>query len=67
MIIKGYQQITDQGSDYRLEILSDFAFESTWAGVAFANTGVGAVHALPYPLGGNCHVPYGEANYQQTA
>jgi 4-hydroxybutyrate dehydrogenase len=63
-IIKGYQQIIERGPDYRLNILSDFAFGSTWAGVAFANTGVGAVHALSYPLGGNYHVPHGEANYQ---
>ncbi len=34
------------------------------AGVAFGNVGVGAVHALSYPLGGVYHVPHGEANYQ---
>lgn len=34
------------------------------AGIAFGNVGVGAVHALSYPLGGNYHVPHGEANYQ---
>jgi 4-hydroxybutyrate dehydrogenase len=37
---------------------------SNYAGIAFGNTGVGAVHALSYPLGGNYHVPHGEANYQ---
>lgn len=63
-IIKGYQQLISLGPDYRLNILSDFAFGSTWAGIAFANTGVGAVHALSYPLGANYHVPHGEANYQ---
>jgi 4-hydroxybutyrate dehydrogenase len=35
---------------------------SNYAGVAFSNTGVGAVHALSYPLGGKYHVPHGEAN-----
>lgn len=35
---------------------------SNYAGVAFGNTGVGAVHALSYPLGGVHHVPHGEAN-----
>lgn len=35
---------------------------SNYAGVAFCNTGVGAVHALSYPLGGVHHVPHGEAN-----
>ena len=37
---------------------------SNFAGIAFGNAGVGAVHALSYPLGGNYHVPHGEANYQ---
>lgn len=37
---------------------------SNYAGIAFGNAGVGAVHALSYPLGGNYHVPHGEANYQ---
>ena len=32
------------------------------AGMAFANSGVGAVHALAYPLGGRFHVPHGVAN-----
>jgi 4-hydroxybutyrate dehydrogenase len=63
-IIKGYQQIIVLGPEYRLNILPDFAFGSTWAGIAFANAGVGAVHALSYPLGANYHVPHGEANYQ---
>jgi 4-hydroxybutyrate dehydrogenase len=38
--------------------------ESNYAGIAFGNAGVGAVHSLSYPLGGNYHVPHGEANYQ---
>lgn len=64
LIIKGYMQIIDKGEDYRLEILEDFVIGSNYAGVAFGNTGVGAVHALSYPLGGTYHVPHGEANYQ---
>lgn len=32
------------------------------AGMAFANAGVGAVHALAYPLGGEYHIPHGVAN-----
>lgn len=64
MILNGYRQIVESGEDYRLELLEDFAIASNYAGIAFGNTGVGAVHALSYPLGGNYHVPHGEANYQ---
>lgn len=62
MIIKGYLDMIEKGLDYRLEIIEDFLAASNYAGVAFANTGVGAVHALSYPLGGKYHVPHGEAN-----
>jgi 4-hydroxybutyrate dehydrogenase len=54
----------ENGPEYRLEILEDFMTGSNFAGIAFGNTGVGAVHALSYPLGAACHVPHGEANYQ---
>ncbi|TCO79521.1 4-hydroxybutyrate dehydrogenase [Marinisporobacter balticus] len=64
MILKGYLQIIEKGEEYRLEILEDFVVGSNYAGIAFGNTGVGAVHALSYPLGGTYHVPHGEANYQ---
>jgi 4-hydroxybutyrate dehydrogenase len=36
---------------------------SNCAGIAFSNTGVGAVHALSYPIGGKYHVPHGLSNY----
>jgi 4-hydroxybutyrate dehydrogenase len=64
MIIKGYQEIVKKGQDHRMEIMEDFLIASNYAGVAFGNAGVGAVHALSYPLGGAYHVPHGEANYQ---
>lgn len=35
---------------------------SMLAGMAFANSPVGAVHALAYPLGGHFHVPHGLSN-----
>ena len=43
-------------------IAQDLLLGSHYAGVAFGNTGVGAVHALSYPVGGVHHVPHGEAN-----
>jgi len=59
-----YLGILERGEDYRLERLSDMAIASNYAGIAFGNAGVGAVHALSYPLGGMYHVAHGEANYQ---
>lgn len=35
---------------------------SLFAGMAFANAPVGAVHALAYPLGGHHHLPHGLTN-----
>ncbi|MCB2296114.1 4-hydroxybutyrate dehydrogenase [Clostridium algoriphilum] len=64
LILKGYIQIIEKGEEYRKEIIDEFVIGSNYAGIAFANTGVGAVHALSYPLGGTYHVPHGEANYQ---
>jgi 4-hydroxybutyrate dehydrogenase len=63
-ILSGYAAIAKNGKDFRFEILEEFLVASNFAGIALGNTGVGAVHALSYPLGGNCHVPHGEANYQ---
>lgn len=64
MILSGYMDILEKGEEYRKEIIEDFIIASNYAGVAFYNTGVGAVHALSFPLGGQYHVPHGEANYQ---
>lgn len=38
------------------------SYGSYLAGLAFFNAGVGAVHALAYPLGAQFHVPHGESN-----
>lgn len=64
MIVEIFSQIAEKGADYRLECLEDMLIASNYAGIAFGNTGVGAVHALSYPLGGTYHVAHGEANYQ---
>lgn len=63
IIIKGYKDIIEKGAEYRKEIIENFLMASCYAGIAFGNAGVGAVHALSYPLGGKYHVPHGEANY----
>lgn len=64
LILDIYLKIIEKGEAYRLERLDDIAIASNYAGIAFGNAGVGAVHALSYPLGGMYHVPHGEANYQ---
>jgi 4-hydroxybutyrate dehydrogenase len=64
LILNGYLKMVRDGENSRFDIIEDFLVASNYAGIAFGNTGVGAVHALSYPLGGNYHVPHGEANYQ---
>lgn len=64
MILDVFVNIARKGEEYRLERLEDMLMASNFAGIAFGNAGVGAVHALSYPLGGTYHVPHGEANYQ---
>ncbi len=63
-IIKGYKVLNEHGEEARYSLLGNFMVASNYAGVAFGNAGVGAVHALSYPLGGSYHVPHGEANYR---
>lgn len=62
-ILGGYLEIIKYGEQHRFEIMEDFVLGSNYAGIAFGNAGVGAVHALSYPFGGTYHVPHGEANY----
>lgn len=64
MILKVFNGIVANGPDYRFDHFAEMLEASNIAGIAFGNAGVGAVHALSYPLGGNYHVPHGEANYQ---
>jgi len=63
LILKGYIHILKNGENSRMDIIEDFLKASNYAGIAFSNTGTGAVHALSYPLGGTYHVTHGEANY----
>jgi alcohol dehydrogenase class IV len=45
-----------------LDARTGMSWVSSLAGVALANAGVGAVHALAYPLGGKYHIEHGVAN-----
>jgi 4-hydroxybutyrate dehydrogenase len=63
MILSGYARIIKNGPDARQQDLTDFLIASNYAGIAFGNTGVGAVHAMSYPLGAKYHVAHGESNY----
>lgn len=45
-----------------MEARTGMAAASLYAGIAFGNAGVTAVHALAYPLGARYHVPHGLAN-----
>ncbi|RQW63307.1 4-hydroxybutyrate dehydrogenase [Vibrio viridaestus] len=64
LILQGYLTLKEKGKEYYSEIIEDFLIGSNYAGIAFGNTGVGAVHALAYPLGANYHVAHGECNYE---
>ena len=64
IILKSYMEVVKKGQEHFRTIIEDFLVASNYAGIAFGNTGVGAVHAMSYPLGGVYHVPHGEANYQ---
>jgi alcohol dehydrogenase len=45
-----------------IEAREQMATASLMAGMAFGNAGVGAVHALAYPLGGRYHIAHGVSN-----
>lgn len=67
LILWTYKNIVEKGERSAYENMGKLLLASTYAGIAFCNTGVGAVHALSYPLGGKYHVPHGEANYASFA
>jgi 4-hydroxybutyrate dehydrogenase len=64
LILASFRHIAEHGRDARFGQLKQLLLASNYAGIAFGNTGVAAVHALSYPLGGKYHVPHGQANYQ---
>ena len=47
---------------HNMEARQNMLVGSMLAGQAFANSPVGAVHALAYPLGGHFHISHGHSN-----
>jgi len=60
MIGANLKQAVEDGND--ITARTNMLMGSLLAGIALANAGVGAVHSLSYPLGGNFRVPHGVAN-----
>jgi 4-hydroxybutyrate dehydrogenase len=58
-----YRQLAEEGPDTRFTNMKQFVLASNFAGIAFGVTGVGAVHALAYSIGGAFHVAHGESTY----
>jgi len=54
------QQAVKNGDDKKARI--DMSYGSYLAGLSFFNAGVGAIHALAYPLGGQFHIAHGDSN-----
>ena len=60
LLSRNIETAFNDGSDLRAR--ENMLTGSLFAGMAFANAGVTAVHAFAYPLGGMFHVPHGLAN-----
>jgi len=60
IITENIKTAYDQGQN--IQARYNMLYGSLLAGIAFANAGVGAVHAFAYPLGGMFHIPHGMAN-----
>jgi alcohol dehydrogenase class IV len=60
LIGSSLEQAVKNGNDKSTRI--DMAYGSYLAGLSFFNAGVGAIHALAYPLGGQFHIPHGDSN-----
>jgi alcohol dehydrogenase len=54
--------MTAVNDGHNLEARSNMLLGALYAGQAFANAPVAAVHALAYPLGGHFHIPHGLSN-----
>ncbi len=62
LLLRGFVKMEEKGLEARSQDYGDYLLASNYAGLAFCSAGCAAVHALSYPLGGNYHIPHGEAN-----
>ena len=63
IILTGWRQSAEEGGeDAWKKRGAEFLRASNFAGIAFGYAGVGAVHALSYPVGSVHHVPHGQSN-----
>src|SRR5690606_3208504 len=60
LIAAALPQAVRDGADKEARIAMSHG--SYLAGLSFYNAGVGAIHALAYPLGGEFHVAHGDSN-----
>ncbi|MGQ3378150.1 iron-containing alcohol dehydrogenase [Priestia endophytica] len=60
LISRSLHKAVYNGKDVKAR--EDMAMGSLLAGISLGNAGVGAVHALAYPIGGKFKVPHGVAN-----
>lgn len=60
LISSSLRNAVKNGSNKEARI--DMAYGSYLAGLSFFNAGVGAIHALAYPLGGQFHIAHGDSN-----
>ena len=60
LIGQSLKSAVENGSNQKAR--TNMSMGSYMAGLAFFNAGVGGVHALAYPLGGQFHIAHGESN-----
>ncbi|MDR1745509.1 MAG: 4-hydroxybutyrate dehydrogenase [Planctomycetota bacterium] len=63
IILRGYQVVARDGELARVPLLADFLAASNYAGISFGNAGLGAVHAMSYPVERKYRVPHGEIGH----
>jgi len=60
LLVKNFPAVMKRPGD--VQARANMLLGSCLAGMAFANSPVGAIHALAYPLGARHHVPHGLSN-----